>query len=691
MANRDLLFLDTEARGPLKIKQVGTYKHAATSECIIVTYAFGTGPVEAWFPLREETPEDLALGLQDPDQLIVAHHCAYDRTVLRHSLLIDIPIPRWRDSMAKAYSLGLPGALADLGRAIGLPQDKRKLADGKKLVSKFCTPRRPSRKNPDRYWEPETKPAEWARFVEYAKQDVKAMRAAWYYMPDWNYRGFELGLWILDQRINERGLPIDKAAIQAVIDAVEARVAELNAEVSELTGGRLTSATQRDALLTWLAEQGVVTDSIAKAYVRELLEHGTLSPAARRVLEIRQEIGKTSTAKYRAMLAAEINGTLKGMFQWNGAFRTGRWAGRLVQLQNLPQGDFKGAKVLQPVEAFQLGIADALYADIMKVAASCIRPMITAAPGKRLGVSDLANIEGRIVAWLAGEQWKLDAFAAYDRGEGPDLYKLTYARGFGVDVEAVDKKGRTIGKVQELAMGYEGGVGAFITMAAIYAFDPADAFEIVWAQASSDQRASAVASLQRDRDLGKFPELGDEAYLAADLLKQVWRRLHPRIVMLWRNAIRAAKSAVVHPGKVFKAGRLKFLKQRDWLLMILPSGRAVCYYKPRIKNRVLRFWGMQQLDNGQRVWTEIATYGGKIVENATQATARDILAYNMPHIEAAAFELLGSVHDEVITQFSLPRPGAVSDLNALLARPVGWADGLPLAAEGYESHRYWKD
>lgn len=689
-------YIDTETRHDDDIKKIGGYKHARLAECILATFAHDDDDVEIWEPLEDpRLPPAIREAIEDPSVVWVAHQVAYDRLVLQSNFNIDIPIERWLDTVALAYTVGLPGSLDQLCEALGLPQDERKLKDGKKLIQKFSKPRRPSKANPAKYWDKYSKPAEWERFREYGRLDIVSMRAAHKRMPLWNLKGDELELWRLDQRMNERGIGVDLVAIEAAVRTVNKVVAALDEETQRITGGAIESTRQTAEVKTYLTERiGVPVDSIAKAAVSAMIDRGELDPVSRRLLEIRQQAGRSSTAKLEKMRAFAIDTddrgpVLQGMFQYYGAFRTGRWAGRDVQLQNQPRGSFEDPQeVLNAVDSMLLDVTDVLYDDPMDIAASCIRPMLVPSPGKEMYVSDLSNIEGRVIAWVPNEAWKIRAFEEFDAGHGHDIYKLAYARSFGVDPSSVTKDQRQVGKCQELALGFEGGVGAFVNMANTYRLDLDDTYAAVWPNAKDGFKVRAEKALERDRSRDRLGEISEEAYLACDVLKQMWRGVHPEVVKEWRACKEAAHLAVKNPGKVYKAGRLRFKMARQWLLTILPSGRALCYYRPSIKRNSLHFWGLLQTETGRRIWVEQSIHGGKLFQNAVQAIARDVLAYNMPRAQAAGFTLLGSVHDEVITE---SEPGRdVAELDAILATNPPWADGLPLAAGGFRAPRYMK-
>lgn len=416
---------------------------------------------------------------------------------------------------------------------------------------------------------------------------------------------------------------------------------------------------------------------------------------------MRLQASTTSTAKYNVLIrSTSSDGRLRGTKQFNGAGRTGRWAGRLFQPDNLPRPTMKDAAIELGIEALKADAADLVFDNVMSLTSNTIRGCIIAPPGKKLVVADLSNIEGRDQAWLAGEQWKLQAFRDFDAGTGHDLYALAYAKSFGVTPEEVmvnkktgDGSMRQIGKVQELALGYEGGVGAFVTFAAAYGIDLEDLPTKVLPAADDELVAEARDFLawlvgQKGQTFG----LSDDAFVACDVLKRAWRRAHPAIASMWRDLRDAAVNAIESPGKTFPVRALKLRRDGNWLRIVLPSGRALCYPSPRVDEvngkDTVTYMGIDQYS---RKWSRLKTYGGKLFENVCQAAARDVMGHNMPAIEAADYEIVLTVHDEVITEAPDCDKFNAEHLASLLAANPPWAPDMPLAAAGFETYRYKKD
>ena len=694
------LFLDLETFSEVPITN-GTHAYAAGAEVMLFAWALDDGPVQVWdCTVGEGPPEALEAALRDPSIDIWAHNSHFDRTVLRNAppcqaaKPVGYDIARWRDTMVQALAHSLPGALGALCEVLGVPADQAKDKRGKQLIQLFCKPRPKGAKI--RRATRETHPAEWAEFVTYAGLDIEAMRECHRRMPAWNYGPGtagqrEIALWHLDQRINDRGVAIDLPLVHAAIATVEAEQKVLAARTAEMTDGQVQAATQRDAMLAHILEAyGVDLPDLQMSTIERRVNDPDLPVELRELLAIRLQASSTSTSKYKTLArATSADGRLRGVLQFNGAARTGRWAGRLFQPQNLPRPTLDDEQIALGIDAMLAGCADLVAEDVMALASSAVRGCIIAPPGRKLVVSDLSNIEGRALAWLAGEEWKLDAFRDFDAGMGPDLYKLAYAKSFGVDPEAVAKDQRQIGKVQELMLGYEGGVGAFITGAATYRFSVEDMAAKVlpvlpeWAvnEASSFH---AWTELQRRPTFG----LSRDAFVAADAVKRVWREAHAATSSWWPELRDTVRQAIEWPGNTLPCRHLKVRRDGNWLRIGLPSGRALCYPSPQIVDDTITYQGVNQYS---RKWSRLKTYGGKLAENITQAVARDVMAHAMPLIEDAGYQIVLTVHDEVICEAPDSPEFNPDHLASLLAANPPWAPDMPLAAAGFETDRYRKD
>lgn len=681
------LWIDTETFSETPIK-FGTYRYIADCELMIVAWAVDDGPVTVWDRTADaEPPHDLLFAMLDCDE-VWAHNAMFDRGVIaKHFRDLAPSLAQWRCTMVKALSHSLPGGLDKLCDILQVPQDKAKHKAGKELVRLFCMPRPVNSKI--RRATRHTHPTEWAQFLAYAGADIEAMRQVDRKLPDWNFKGAELALWHLDQRINDRGFAVDTELAECAVKAIDTEQTRLAGAAWAHTDGALNAATQRDAMLEHiLAEYSISLPDLRGSTVERRLQDPDLPEGLRELLRIREQASTTSTSKYRALINGTTGGRLRGTLQFNGAGRTGRWAGRTFQPQNLPRPSMKAHEVDAGIEAIKAGVADLAYDNVMQLTSNAIRGCIVAPAGRKLVVADLSNIEGRMLAWLAGEEWKLQAFRDFDGGQGEDLYRVAYGRAFRIDAAEVDKEQRQIGKVMELMLGYEGGVGAFLTGAATYRFDVEDL----------GVRAYDTIPGHILHEAGKFYDwvveqkrptfgLSRTAFVVCDSLKRMWREAHPNVVSLWKELESTCMDAVQEPGTTMACRKFKVRRDGAWLRIGLPSGRALCYPQPKVEDGKLTYMGVNQYT---RQWSRIKTYGGKLAENVTQAAARDVLAGGMPEIERAGFEIVLTVHDELITE-APDTPDFDAELLAQLMTDVPGFDGLPLAAAGFETYRYRKD
>ena len=683
-----MIWLDLETFSAEPISS-GVYKYAETARILLCAYAFDDAPALVYDATSGEPwPVELLRRLADPHELIVAHNSNFDRTVLRRYLPQVGDPARWRDTMICAYSLSLPGSLADLCELCRIPVDKAKDADGKRLIRLFCRPQLDGSvlSGADR-------PDDWARFVNYCRLDVEAMRSVYYKLPQqllpsdvvWSE-------WQIDQRINDRGMQIDLELVRAASAAAAAAKEAADQTVARLTGGRAQSIGELDKLLEFcLHECGYSLPDMQRATLEARLADPALPPVVRDLLSARLSAGKASVKKYDALLACtNTDGRLRGCLQFMGAVRTGRWTGRLFQPQNLPRGTMSPEEVEEGIAALKSGLASVLYTDVTALVSNCLRAAICARPGHKLVVADLSNIEGRVLAWLAGEGWKLDAFRAYDAGKGPDLYKVAYGRAFGIAPGDVTKKQRQIGKVMELAMGYQGGVGAFSTFARGYGVDLSEMARHVRESCAPADWLSASQAFAR---LGGSSDLGADEWAACEVIKRLWRRAHPAITGFWADVDSAVKQVLAGLTPYASAGRVSFRKCGTYLVATLPSGRPVCYPAARLPGEAsggcaFEYYGQIQ---ATRRWSYIRTYAGKIVENLTQACARDVLASSLPAAEAAGYKTVLSVHDELITEVPDDPRFSAAGLAAIMSSVPSWAEGLPLSAAGFAAYRYKKD
>lgn len=716
------LYLDFETYSPTPITH-GTHRYAEQAEILLWAWAIDDEPAQVWDCANDPVaPPRLVAAVNDPAVEVWAHNSGFDRTVMRHALGdFCPPVERWRDIMVQALAHGLPGSLGTLCEVLGVPSDKAKDKAGKQLIQLFCkpTPFRFPYKRADFASKAEydaaklaasenwagratraTHPEQWEQFKAYAGGDVEAMREVHKRLPTWNFKGKELALWHLDQRINDRGVYIDLALAQGALDAVDEEQEVLAARTSELTEGAVETATRVDKLLLHILEAyGVDLPDMQKSTLERRISDPDLPDGLKDLLRVRLSTATTSTSKYKTLInGTSSDGRLRGLLQFCGASRTGRWAGRLFQPQNLPsRGLLKQHQIEMGIEALKAGTANLIFDDVMKLTSSAIRGCIAAPAGGKLVVADLSNIEGRDQAWLAGESWKLKAFADFDtvqaadgrwltgpeyfdlcrqnrapqlaldgKGEpirrGHDLYKMSYGKSFNVAPQDVTKDQRQVGKVQELALGYEGGVGAFVTFAAGYGIDLDELASKAQAFIPGDVWGQANIMLQWHRDHGRDPaaQLGmaDRTWLVCESFKLGWRSGHANIKAYWKELDACVREAISVPGTTIPCGKVKIRRDGAWLRVVLPSGRALCYPGPKLEAEKRKrkdeaetadIFSVQddtEVETGRtkitymgvnpysRKWGRIDTYGGKLFENCLTADTEVLTMAGWRRIDA---------------------------------------------------------
>lgn len=657
------LSIDIETRSSVDIGKAGLYKYAQSPDFRILLFAFqeDENPVEVVdLAQGEEIPEHAVRMLADPDVTKHAYNAAFEWYCLNRAGY-QTPLEQWRCTMAHGLYCGYTAGLDATGKAIGLPQDKQKLAAGKALIRYFCVPCRPTKTNGNRTWnQPWHAKEKWELFKEYNRQDVVTERAILNRLEQFPMPEAEQKQWQMDVLMNAFGVRVDTELIKGAlyIDAVSTQ--ELTEEAVRITGlGNPNSGAQ---LVPWLNTQCGKErfQDIQKATVADALDHREDYPEdVQRMLEIRQQLGKTSIKKYVAMDTAKGEGDrVRGLTQYYGANRTGRWAGRMVQMQNLPRNYLKTLDYARDlVKDKNYAGLKLLYGNVPDTLSQLIRTAFIPSEGNKFVVSDFSAIEARVIAWLAGEQWVNEVFATHGK-----IYEATAAQMFGVPVERIVKGNpeyslRQKGKVATLALGYQGGTSALIAMGALN------------------------MGLTED----ELPDIVSR-----------WRQANPRIRDLWYAVENAALAAMetARPqairGLIF-ALEGDLLYGQSFLTVRLPSGRKLYYPKPFLKENQFGKQALHYYTVGQqtRKWEVASTYGGKMTENIVQAIARDCLAVTLERIYDRGLQTVFHVHDEVI--IDAPMETTVEEICDLMAEPIPWAPGLILKGAGFESSYYMKD
>ncbi len=655
------LSIDIETKSSVDIGKAGVYKYAQSPDfgILLFAYSLDDSPVRVIdLAGGEKIPETIRLALMDPAVTKHAYNAAFEWYCLNRAGY-QTPLEQWKCTMAHGLYCGYTAGLDATGKAIGLPQEKQKLATGKALIKYFCTPCKPTKANGGRTWNlPEHAPEKWELFKEYCGQDVVTEKAILRRLEMFPMPEEEEKLWQMDVRMNAYGVRVDTGLIGGALSIHERSTEELIRKAASITG--LSNPNSTAQLLGWLRGQGTELPDLRKETVSETLDNPeNLPEEVKTVLEIRQQLGKTSIKKYEAMkTACCTDERVRGLTQYYGANRTGRWAGRMVQMQNLPRNYLKTLDYARKlVKAGNYEGVKALYGNVPDTLSQLIRTAFIPSEGHKFVVADFSAIEARVIAWLAGEQWVNEVFATHGK-----IYEATASQMFGVPVEKIVKGNpeyslRQKGKVATLALGYQGGVNSLISMGAL-----------------------GMGLTEEE-----LPEIVDR-----------WRQANPRIVDLWYQVgnaalavMESAQPQAVH-GLVF-ALEGDLLYGQSFLTVRLPSGRKLFYPKPFLKENQFGRPAVHYYTVGQqtRKWEVASTYGGKMVENIVQAIARDCLAETLKRIDARGLQVVFHVHDEVI--IDAPMETTVEEICGLMAEPIPWAPGLILRGAGFESSYYMKD
>lgn len=733
--NGGTAYVDIETRSSEPI-QHGTDRYFTPAELLIVSYARDDGAGQVWDTIgREPMPRDLADAVADPTVTFVAHNVPFDKGGLKRLAGIDIPIRRWRCTMSQSLSHGYPGSLEALGPVLELPEHLRKLHTGKNLIQRFCVPYDEA----GQFFDRTTHPGDWDDFCEYGLQDGIALREIHKRLPSWNYRGENLETWFIDQLINERGFGFDQELAEAAqLLLAQAKVGH-EKEMRAATQDEVWAATQRAKLKNYLERNGLTLPNMRASTISEWLEHDDLSPELRFLLEARLEASKNAGAKYGRGLAMVGQGSrVRYGIRFAGAGRTGRFSGRGFQPHNLqrpttyhtkPDGtrskkpvkaDFILETIVPGIKAGKVLNNEIVYGGANEAAANALRCAIVAAPGNELVVADWSNIESRVLAWIADEGWKLDAYRALDGGTGADLYKLLFSQFFGKAIDDVDDQERQSGKVSELAFGFGGGVGALVTMAAVYEMDLDSLAEHVLSSATPERLKKARRAWKRAFLGGDDFDLAPRTYMACDVLKQAYRASNEAINKLRHSLNDATLGSLRQPGTFYEVGKCRVWATGSFLIIQLPSGRRLLYAKPILEQEQVIDVETQEVQTREYIsyltargkgWTRERAWSGLFIENIVQAIANDVLRAGLRAVHADALsvsrvqtylELVEGaetaialhVHDEValdVPKGSYPVKRLVTKLTTELVVNNAWMRGLPLAAKGWCGPIYKKD
>ena len=650
-----ILYLDLETYSDEDISKVGVYKYSEGHDfkILLLGYAYNDDPVQVVdMSSCQMIPENVLEGILNPEVIKIAHNANFERICLSnhiyHKTNKYLPPEEWIDTMIMASELGYPASLDALGRALRIPEDKAKMKEGKALIRYFCVPYSSKFIDYKARRLPESAPDKWEKMIEYNRRDVEVLRDIHKMLkvkPEIPQE--EWGAWYIDQYINDKGLEADKKLIESVLGYWSEYSEKLKQEAKEITG--LSNPNSPAQLKSWIElEEGHAIDSLDKKAVSTLLNDSDITYKTRRLLEIRKELGTTSITKYEAFQRMMCrDNRIRGCFQFYGG-RTGRWAGRGVQFQNLPRpkfDDLEGA--LELVKAHDWEALETLYGNISDVFMTLIRPTARAKYGYIFAVADYSAIEARVIAWLSDTKWRMETFK-----NGGDIYCESASQMFGVPVVKHGENGhlRQKGKIAELALGYGGGVKALEAMGG--------------------------------KDAGWTEEE------MTDIVSR-WRERSPNIKKLWQDIELAFKSVVEGRPIAFLPHHMAVWSQGASVYVKLPSGRSLAYVEPTLEDGKISFMGMNQVT---RRWEKVTTWGGKLTENIVQAIARDCLVETMKSLKQKGLIVNMHVHDEIIVEVPENEGDEkLQEIYSIMAQPIRWAQGLILKGDGFTSKYYKKD
>lgn len=642
------LSIDIETFSDIDLIKCGVYKYADSPafEILLFAYSIDDGEINIIDLVNgEELPEEIAEAIKSDTVIKTAFNAQFERVCLSKHLGILLDPSSWYCTAVQAAELSLPSSLADVGAALGL--ERQKMTEGKELIKYFCVSCKPTKSNGGRTRNmPGDAPEKWALFKEYCKRDVDVERQIAKKLEMYPISESEHRLYVLDQRINDRGVLVDLELARQAVKLNSIQTAVATEQAYTLTG--LENPNSVAQLKAWLTENGVEIESLSKKAVAALADE--TDGDIQEMLHLRLLMSKTSVKKYEAVMRSVCrDNRVRGMMRFCGASRTGRWSGNILQPQSLPQNHLPDLTLARDiVKDGDFEMLNMTFGNVPNALSELIRTVLIPKPNHRFIVADFSAIEARVLSWLAGEQWRLDTFR-----NGGDIYCASASQMFRVPVEKHGVNGhlRQKGKISELACGYGGSVGALKNMGAVEMGVPEDELQ----------------GLIND-----------------------WRNANPHIVKLWTEVGNTAMKAIKEK-TIVSLGKLVFMYERGILFIRLPSGRRLSYIKPRIGTN--RFGGDSITYMGvgaSKKWERLETFGGKLVENIVQAIARDLLASAMMNVANAGYNIVFHVHDEIIAE-APDCQGSVDEMCMLMSINPDWADGIPLSADGYECEYYRKD
>lgn len=717
MSGPVFLKLDWETRSEVDLLKFGVYRYVEGehTDALFCSYKIGDGPLRRW-TRGEPCPADIREHIE-AGRPIKAHNAAFERLIWWHILAVKHGWPKpkieqFHCTASTAAAMSLPRSLDRLGQALDLAVKKDKR--GKALIKAHSVPQG---------WTPEGQPiwnddpAGLTEFHDYCDGDVLTEEAADKRMIPLS--DTEQAVYTLNETINDRGIRLDVRSARAAVALAEKAREKLDARMHELTGGAVKACTNVKALAAWVAAQGVEIETIGKEDLEELLEADDVPERVRAVLEVRQEAAKTSVSKISTMLDRVCkDGRIRGVYIHQGAGQTGRFSSRGTQMHNMPKyrKEFEAAKLDMATLFGNIRAADPdrlelMYGPVLgkplHLLSDATRGFLWAAPGHSFIDVDYTSIEGVLAAWFAKEEWKLQAFRELMAGTGPGMYELLASQIYNVAVKDVTKLQRAGGKVGELSLGYQGGVGALAKMARKNYLKLSTVYGPLW-EVTSDERKEDAETRYEERvkkhDATAL-KLGREGWIAGELIKVGWRAAHPNISQGWKLLEEAARGAVLDRGSVHTALGVKYRVAHGFLWAQLPSGRVLAYGRPRIQE-VEAPWADKTVEEKRREtkesvtvlgvdsqtekWVRFPIYGGSLFNNVVQGSARDILCHGMINAEAAGYPVVLHTHDELAAE--MPNgEGSVEELAAIAGRLPAWCAGLPLTASGWRGKRYRKD